>query len=380
MRLTAAGLIICTWFFIACGGGGGGGEGEVIVTSNTPAPEVVTVDPDDDNDPLCGIILIGFHAEGEVRFYDSQKIVSWKTGDAVYAGNRSICHGTTLYRLDQQGRRMSSKNILSVPDFAAADGDNIWLAYNMTAVESADLGATPRAHTRIYYNATEYGDWMTREFQTSEFLLAGSNLMAYGVSGGWRNINGALSSFRIAIRDGFVVHDFDHDTHTAKIDGVAVSWSTNYFNSANFWLKSGSVWYSQNGYTWDGATLTENGSALTCWRQIATYPITLPEGAVVISAGVRVENEEPCLYWIECNSGWVFRYVPSTNALTAHIRIYTGDGYRSTGLAMAAVLKPVIVSETLFFNFTDGQMYKVDLLHKQTTVLGPAADWIAGWQ
>jgi hypothetical protein len=369
-----AGLILAVAlsFFVACGNDSGS-DPQVIITD--PSPPVV-VDPDPD--PIYGNIIIAFHVADETRFYNGQDVKVWKTGPAVSAGYRKICHGTVLYGLDQTGITTYEKNIIGVPDYAAADGDNIWLAWRIPPQEALDKGALYKDYLQVYYNATEYGHWYDRQYLAEDFFLAGSDVMAYGQTGGWRHINGVKTGLRVAIRDGFVVYDFNSTLRTAKIDGVNISWATNFFNGANFWLKSGSTWYSQNGYRWDGVTLTETGCALDDWRA-EPYPITLEEAPVLISAGTRVEAGETCLYWIECNSGWVFRYVPSTNMNTAYVRIYNGDGFRDTGLAMASVLKPVINKDLLFFCFDDGMMYKTDLVLKTTAVLGVGAEWVVGW-
>jgi hypothetical protein len=82
-------------------------------------------------------------------------------------------------------------------------------------------------------------------------------------------------------------------------------------------------------------------------------------GNVVITAGTHYENGEDVLYFIQCATGHVIRYVPSVNQYTEFVRLYTGDGQTETGLFYKALLKPVIIDDGLFFIF-DATTFRYD--------------------
>ena len=341
------------------------GSNEPIVTGDDTPP---IVDPDDPHGPVVASLIT---AEG-IKFYDGESIWLWRAGAGERAESRVYANGNTLYALDAEGSTVKSRTIITEPDRiridlssgssstlkAAAKSDpieladaDIWIVETLSADEAMALGALPKPYTRIWSNSDEYGDWMSRQYETDELTIHKGNIFARTTPGGaWVHINGSMSRIHTVIGDGFVIYDFDPDIRTAVIDGVDVSWSYNFMNGAKQWLRSGSKWYSHNGYTWDGSTLAEHGSAMWDWRSY---------GNVVITAGTHYENGEDVLYFIQCATGHVIRYVPSVNQYTEFVRLYTGDGQTETGLFYKALLKPVIIDDGLFFIF-DSTTFRYD--------------------
>lgn len=344
--------IIVLFFIFACNGDGGGDIPTIIVTDDTPAPPIIPdpPPPDPDNEPVQVVL----HTVAALKFFDGLVIWTWKTAQTAKAESRMYSAGNILYGLDEYGETAASWALVTTPDYIALDGSDKWIAENVPPEEAQAGGALYKNYTRIYLNATEYGHWSTRQYKADCLTIVDGDVYAHSDIGTWYHVNGSKADVRIVT--GFACYDYDSGTRTATIDGIGVSWLTNFMNGARHWLGSGGIWYSQNGYTWDGAVLNENGSVLTDWRT-APYLTGYTEAPVIIAAGTNYENSETVLYFIECNSGWVIRYVPSTDGQTLCVRLYAGDGLRTTGLYYQELLNPCVASGYLYFLF-DANYYR----------------------
>lgn len=324
------------------------------------------------------IASVAFYDGTDTYFYDGTVIVKWKTGRAEVTGYRKIAVDDVLYTLDQNAQIQTEKNILSDYNLIVTDADNnVWQTKTIDPVTAYNAGAPARNHTKILYNGAEFGDWMTRQYITRSIQNVNGDIIILGDSGGYRHLNGTKTGIQ-AIYNDILMHDFDGNTRIGMLNGKPFATSFNFISNAKEWLKSGSKWYSMNGYTFDGNTVSENASALWCWNYQAQYPITIPENAVVIAAGTRVEAGEAVIYFIECNTGWVFRYVPSLNTMSQKVRLYNGNGLRATGIYYAAIMKPIVTDDGLYFIFDDGALYRYNF-QSMTTGYVAMADWVVKW-
>ncbi len=349
------GFAIGAIIFIIIGVAGCGDDGtHVIVTDPDTGPPVVDPPlPDPENEP----VQIALYTGTSVNFFDGEKIWVWKTGKITKTDSGIYTHENLIYELNEYGQTLESKYLVDIPDYSQLDDDgNIWLSKNIPPDLAYSKGALYKDYTQIFKNSTEYGNWYDRQYQTSDLITLNNDIFTKSSTGNYYHINGTKSDIRILIENGFVCYDYDSTNHTAIIDSVAVEWITNYMNNANYWLESGGTWYSQNGYTWNGSVLNEEGSIMTEWRT-APYLTGYTEAPILISAGNRYENSEYVLYWIECNSGWVIKYIPSINQMSLFVRLYTGDGLRETGLLYQNLLKPIIAENSLYFIF-DANVYR----------------------
>lgn len=346
--------IVALFFIFACNGDGGGDSPTVIVTDDTPAPPVIPdpPPPDPDNEPVQAVLYTGT----ALNFFDGSVIWTWKTDATAKAETAVYSAANILYELDQYGQDVATHNLITTPDYIALDETDKWIVYNVPPCEAQAGGAMFKDYTKIYLNGSEYGAWGSRQYKTDRIVIINGDVYIRSEIGTRYHVNGDKTDVRIIVRDGFACYNYDSGARTATIDGIGVSWSTNFMNAARHWLGSGGVWYSQNGYTWDGATLDENGSVLTDWRT-APYLTGYTEAPVIIAAGINFENSETVLYFIECNSGWVIRYVPSTDTQTLCVRLYTGDGARTTGLYYQELLNPCCACGYLYFLF-DANYYR----------------------
>lgn len=349
-------ILIITFFFLVSCGGGGGSSPSVNVTD----PDIPVIIPDDDPDPLAGGVKYVVFQDGEtVKFFNGSSVYVGYTGASCYVDDRTITVNNTLYYMDSDGNITEQFSLNITPDFCAVDtADNVWTG----EIE----GSTLKVYKNNVYQKT-INAVIVSMFSCGDGIIAISNVGAYyDVSGTKTAINSAA---------GFVVYDFNSDTRTAKIDGISVSWTTNFFNTAKEWNGA----YSWNGYKWDGATLTENGSALTCWRLKANYPITLPENAVVISAGSLIFAGERHYFFLECNSGWLFKYIPVSDMLVQVKRLYTGDGLRATGIYYSKIIQPVCSYDSLYFKFDDGGLYRLRFDSLEISYIDFCDGYVRAW-
>jgi hypothetical protein len=362
-RLTILLIAIAILSVAACSN-----EGDVDVTDPTPPP-VVQPDPP----PEAGPVVLALKSGDHLRLFDGTNVWVWQYGDVKRARNRVYSSDTVLYALDDMGSTYSSKNIVTVPDkigitdapvsgmsmFSAMSTTidlsetETWIVEDITPEEAQGLGMPYQAYTKVYHNADEYGTWQDRDWYAEKLVTLDQDVYARIGTGAWYHVNGTRDNVRVVVEDGFAVYSYDSTNREAVIDGVSVSWSTNFFNGANEWQLSGGVWYSQNGYSWDGVTLTEDNLCMSDFRDVQN---------LIIAAGTRYENGEDVLYWINCATGYVIRHVPSADGCIEYVRLYIGDGETLTGMYYKEILKPVIADDYLYFIYDDNQTYRYSFI------------------
>lgn len=336
-------LLIALSFFVACGDDS---PARVIVTD--PAPPVEPGPEPPDNEP----VQIAAYTDTSLKFYDGASLWTWKDGKTCRAESGIYSSGNVLCFLDAYGDVDTSRALVVEPDAVALDGADTWIIENIDPETAYSMGALYKDYTRVYKNAVEIGHWYDRQYKSDRLVIHNGDAFARSTVGAWYHLNGTKTGVRIAIPDGFAIWNYNGTAKTATIDGTAVSWTLNFFNGAAYWLNAGTTWYSQNGYSWNGAALVESGLVMSELRSVQN---------VIISAGSRYENSEDVLYWLNCATGWVIRHVPSTNQRTDHVRLYTGDGTTETGLYYKELVKPVIAGNHLYFIF-DAQVYRYNFV------------------
>jgi hypothetical protein len=356
-------IVFITAFLFACGNGSSGKKSEVIITDDT-IPDIII---DTGTDIQGGEKYLVYYDSGTVKFFNGSSIYIGYTGASCYAGERAISVADKVYYMDSNGNITDQISLNIEPDFCVVDLDNnVWTGESLNPEESYNAGLIARYHLKVYKNNVYV---KTIQAEIVSMFLCGSDVIAINNVGAYFDISGDKENINSASE--FVIYDFNATTKTAKIDGVNISWSLNYFSGAKSWNGP----YAWNGYKWDGATLSENGSALTCWRVRSEYPITLSENAVVIAAGSSIFNMETHYFFIECNSGWLFKYIPSSDTLVQVTRLYTGDGTRATGIYYSKILQAVCSYDSLYFKFDDGGLYRMRFDSMQIGFI----DFCDGW-
>jgi hypothetical protein len=323
-------------------------EPEIIPEDpDTEEPEIITSDP-----------IIAIKTADSLKFYDGLYLWTWNTGKVERAKSKNYSCDNILYKLDDLGYTEESRALVTTPDqISITEGtvytksksitlqdSNIWIIEDISADEAMQAGALPKPYTKIYCNAIEYGNWRQNQYVLENIITLNNDIYGQIPTTRWYHLNGSKDEVRVVTESGLAIYDYDLVNKRCMINGVMAWFSTNFFNGAKQWQKSGDVWYSQNGYSWNGETLVENGLAMADYKKV---------GNMVISAGTRFENGETVLYWIQCATGEVLRYIPSINQVKKYIDIYIADGTTETGLLFLNTLKPQIIDDYLYFIFEE---------------------------
>lgn len=344
-----------------------------VPPNDTPTTGTPTTDTTDDTKPPLPLVETGpavklalstadnglfFEIEGDI---DQQSNISpEKCGDACYTDQSLIVEYTSSGDVSQ-----TYNNIVD-PDLIVRDSTTYSIE-KISPSEAFDLGALARDYTRIYKDSLELGDWFGNQYEAKDVIetLSG-DIFIIDQNNAYRNLDNTRQDVFLA--DNLLIYNMDHLAKRAMItDGTSdteVAWFWNFFLSAEEWLKSGEVWYSANGYEWDGSTLTENETgSLWVWNlESEGFPVYMPHGEkpIMMNAGTRIENNEEVIYWIECNTGWLIKYIPSIDSVRGEWRLYDGSGSKLDGIVKEKTLKPAMIDGELYFT-NDGSVWALNL-------------------
>ena len=278
----------------------------------------------------------------DVYLYDDEEFVAQESEDPKACGDQCFTDGDIKVFYDDYGVMAATESMDIDPDHVLDD----WSIVDVSPDVAYAQGALYKWYSAVYFQGDEQGSWYNNKWKTGRIIktLSGEYI-AIDDTKNYHPLSTALVGINYA--GDLLVHNFDAANKTATVEtasqSVTVTWEYNYFNGAKDWLELDGTWYSWNGYEFT-TVLEEEANALWGWN-VGDYPIVLPYGQypTIISAGVYGDK----LYWIECNKGIVFDYNPATDEITPRFGLYSGDGYKTTGLAMRDTLKPEIVDNTL---------------------------------
>ncbi|NIA28354.1 MAG: hypothetical protein GWP06_00400 [Actinobacteria bacterium] len=341
---------------------------EVITDSTTDIEideeEIEIVIKSPDLEPIS----LTFLTTDTLYFYDGQ-FIEQPNVNPVNCGAKCFTDSDQRIIYDESGEIVSQETLIVEPSFILGD----WIIENIDPDTAFSLGGQRKDYSRIYFQGVEQGNWFLNQWKATDLIqtISGDIIVIEG-----NNFHPLTAVTGINHAKNLLIHDFDSVNRTAIIEtnGVyAVSWATNYFNGAKDWLFLNGIYYSWNGYELE-ADLTENANALWGWNT-TPYLVEIPNGQnpTLLSAGVF----ENALYWIECNTGWLTRYVPESDVLETVSRLYVGDGYRTTGLLYLDSLKPVIVQGKLYFY--DGSIWEFDLRSGIVNLFFGGSGEVAEW-
>ncbi|MDD5006455.1 MAG: hypothetical protein PHS93_08030 [Candidatus Omnitrophica bacterium] len=329
-------------------------------------------------------------AENPVQFalYDGTNLHYWDgvTKKIVYTGNvksaapRVLAIDNVLNYFDEYGSVEYASWLKIVPTAITIQkkqakllsreivyDDDVWMLDHITPEWAYANGGMYRDYCAIYYNDVMIGNWWDNMWNPAEvFVTESENIIARNDYLSFHNINGTENIFK-AYPNGMIIYNVNTSSRNGYFkdnEGTTFSqWGTNYFNGGR-WQEADNVWYSHNGYEWSyTAGVTENANALWCFNFQAQYPVWVQlanaQTASIATAGVLEENGEEVLYWIECNKGNLFRYIPSINQIDFIFRIYIGDGTKAYGGNQINVIKPVWNEGLMYFHH-DGSIKVYD--------------------
>lgn len=342
-------------FLISCGGGDDLPPGHIV-----PPTVIDNPTPEPDPEPTIKKIKLMVKTQTAVKFYNGESVKLFKTGVSRYIAPGIISVDDIVYWLDEYGEITQTQQTIVIPTKIKIINTDIWICETIPAADAFAMGALFKDYTRIWKNATEQGNWFLNQWIAKNLVLTQSqDLIAINATDSKHHVNGNYTIIFYAGENDLLIYDFNAVGRTAKIktDTIYnVTWNQNYITNSFSWQNG----LSNNGYEFDGV-LSENANALFEFNSLP-FPVTIPAGEYpyVIASGTRLENSENIYYWIECNTGWLFRYVPSLDKLEIKYRLYSGNGYRATGIAYSTTLKPVIIENWLYF-YDSGSIWRIDL-------------------
>ncbi len=347
---------------------------EDATEDNTPEiPDPPVIDPpviDPPIEPDSSPVIFSLYDGEKMMYYDGNEIVIAYYGNVNTAGSQTRSIDDVLYHFNEYGDPVLSEWLPVIPDAiiskpnqpqssgqsrAIAYQDEVWILEDIDPATALSLGAQYKHYTNIYHNLDIEGLWYFNDWEVKEVIspLSGA-IIAIDTLNGYHNLTGQEVIYR-ALNNGLMIHNFNINTKTANIKtdtgNYNISWTFNFFNSAKWQLADG-IWYSHNGYIWDSVNdLQEQSTAMWDWNQYP-YPVQdiYGEAPVLIPAGVVKENNIEVIYWIECNTGTLIRYIPGIDDIGIFPQIYVGDGYRMTGISKSKYLEPEIADGNLYFH------------------------------
>lgn len=323
-----------------------------------------------------GAIKIALYNGTRLMLHDGNEVVMSNAGEFRNASARIFSRGDILEYFDGDGYVIHSSYLPATPEAVhsrvgasvAAHGvtiysDEVWTLERIEPAEAYSLGAMYREYTRVYQGPDEIGAWYLNEWQVKEVVSpASGQIIAIDTAGDFHNLTDSAVPFRI-YDNKLMIHDVDQVTNSGYFSDYtgtyAEDWQYNWFNSSE-WQLADDVWYSSKGHTWSGAAgLIEESTVMWDFNEWP-YPIdtVYANAPVIVPAAVRYDTGEECTFWVECNTGWLYRHIPSIDRLDMIVRLYQGDGERTTGVSYRAFLRPVYSpdEDALYFHDVGGLM------------------------
>lgn len=344
-------------------------------TPTLPDPEIPD-DPPVIDPPIetpSGPVLFSLYDGEKMMYYDGIDISIAYYGNIENAGNKMFSIENVLYHFNDNGIPTLTEWLPIIPDAiiaipksvpspapagmsrAIVYQDEVWTLEDIEPADALAAGAQFKHYTRIYQYETEIGNWYLNDWEVKKVISPKcGGVIAIDTLKNYHNLDGSEIVF-FAQNKKLMIHDVNINTKTGKFKtdtgNYSVSWTFNFFISAKWALADGD-WYSHNGYTFDDVNLLqENNTVMWDWNQYP-YPVQdiYGEAPVLISVGEREENSIEVLYWIECNTGTLIRYIPGIDQLNILPKLYNGTGYRTSGIAKSNILEPEIVGNELYYH------------------------------
>lgn len=345
-------------------------EDPPIIAHDDPPPEEPPVVVDNIEN-----VVLALYDGATLRLWDGTSLTDAYVGHVVPAGNKKLAFEDVLYYFDDTGNSVHSKWLPVVPDkviavkqsslraetstlsrSAVAYEDSVITLEDIPPEEAYPLGARYEHYTRIFENGEEIGLWYLNEWECTDVIqTASGHILAIDELGNYRNLtddknietayDGGIMTYNMGTQEGYISDESGE---------YAVTWSMNYFDNSR-WQLAGGVWYTENGYTWTPETgVLSNVNKMYGWNSFATchedYDGIFPSMPYMLPAGVYYENGEECTYWIECNTGQLYRHIPSVDRLDMIIELYDGDGTREGGIPYFNTLDPQVIDGKMYYH------------------------------
>jgi len=355
-------LITLSIIFFSCNRG----QEPIIETRTITETQTVTVivtnsentETNDINVPLNPVDFFIYENEKIYTMYDGNKLL-WTNTKAAYAGNFKIAISNILYYFDNNGNITNSLWLPEIPDFIAMNGTDTYILKTIDPQTAYDQGGLYKYYTDIYLNGVQVNHWSLNQFKVIDFFVSKDDTFIYQKDDfTYHDISGTKQDIFYADKN-ILIYDYDGGFNTATFifneNTYTRSWALNYLGNALSFQIANSNLYSPNGYVLSSAgVMSELENALTNFNN----PVSAI-AQMVTKLCVRNENNEEVTYWLNCNSGNIYRHIPSIDSLEITGSLFSGVNDASIGLVIADNLNPHYIDGVLYY-FYNGNTWFYD--------------------
>lgn len=349
-------------------------EDPPVIVHTDPPPEELPIEIEVD---LSDVIL-ALYDGSNLRLWNGTILVDAYVGHVRTAGNKKLAFEDVLYYFDDSGNSVYSQWLPVIPSKLIATEsatlsrslsrslaspksvvlyqDDVITIEDILPAEAYDLGARYEHYTRIFENNVEIGQWNLNEWECTDVIqTASGHILAINEHGAYINLtddkvvetayDGGIMTYNMGSQEGFIADETGE---------YAVTWVMNFFDNSR-WLKADGVYYTESGYSWtpEGGVISE-ANVMYGWNDWDTYPeeyeVSYNERPYILPAGINYENGEECTYWIECNTGGLYRHIPSIDRLDKVIELYDGPDTRAGGIPYFNTLDPQVIDGKLYYH------------------------------
>jgi hypothetical protein len=327
-------------------------EDEPIVDIKKKPPVEATPD-------LVPLFLV--KTEDSLYFANHDEMELWKTGEIDKAGPRLFSVENELIELDASGDVIDTITLDHTPVRIKSTSAGNYYCVEIPPEEAYSKGALYRIYTEIYKDGFQISEaWYYNKFECKDIVSADGNIFLIDEFGAYHVVEGAAENVAHVHDDDFYIHDIDYIDDTIEFNDSTYDFIANFVTMSRQWINYNGQYYSEWGDIWsedDG--LFENVTTMNDFN-IWPYPVVPElsngEAPTLLSVG----EAAGLLYWIECNSGFLFEYDATNDTLTQKWKLYFSNNTRAVGVIKRDTLKPLIVNDKLYFS-NQSAIYSVNL-------------------
>lgn len=382
---------------------------ETTVTVDTNDDDVAVV-PDTPSQPVSsfGDAIMAVINGDKLQLWDGTNLKTILEGDIEQAADKAWSLDNVLYYFDDDGNVINSEWLNITPDAIVTTktptktrslvnpgsttvySDSVVTLKVVSAEEAYSLGALYKPYTRVFVNGEEVsGNWYDPDNQWEvDYVVksASGHLVAIATDTSMHNLTDDKEIHSIA-EGGLMCYDWgnQHGFISDDTGYYEVTWSMSHI-SYEKWQKADGIWYTPNGYEWDNSVpeVRSNANCMYDINDANKWPAEYVDASVYPShpwffpAGVREENGEEVLYWLEAVTGDLYRFIPSIDKLEHIISLYEGYGTRyDTAQVRAKELAPLLIENKIYFQDL-GSVKSYDLDTKMVSLFAGDVE-VLGW-
>jgi hypothetical protein len=281
--------------------------------------------------------------------YNGTKLL-WTNTKATYAGKFRIAISNVLYYLDNNRNITNSVWLPTVPDLIAIRGNDIFMIKKIDPQTAYDSGGLYKHYTEIWKNGSTINHWSLNQFESDKIIITENSAIIKKAGGTYQDIEGFKINIFYADSD-CIIHGYDVSPNVARFcwngHDFNKNWVQNWLGNALSFQVANDTLYSPNGYH-----VTSDGIMYELQNQLTNFNIIISaEMQNPYKLCVRTENSEEVTYWLECNTGDVYRHIPSIDLLQKMTSFYSGNGLSVTGQNISKELDPFYMDNKIYYYY-----------------------------